>query len=108
MDLSVHVKINYVNPLDGHVKLGHTLLMSNIYDESGASSGAGISDRTSIVHNLDLATKAEFSRLALALRWVAEEKVTGYIVTPTREVIEVRKGKRKGMSGRWAAIKGEA
>lgn len=56
--------------------------------------------KSSWLHNLGLATKEEFRFLSYALRKAAETKATGYIVTPTDDVINVRKGKRLGVDGK--------
>lgn len=52
------------------------------------------------LHNLDTASKREFRFLAYALREAWEQKATGYIVTPSGEVINIRKGKRLSVDGK--------
>ena len=47
-----------------------------------------------------------FQFLAQALKAADEQKATGYIVTPSNEVIHIRKGKRPSVDGkRWVPCK---
>lgn len=53
-----------------------------------------------ILHNIG-DTPQRFTYLAQALHAAWECKATGYIITPDNEVINVRKGKRKGTGKHW-------
>lgn len=54
------------------------------------------------VHDFDTATVRDFKYLNEAMRYIAANKITGYVVTPAKEVIDTRKGKRKSVDGkRW-------
>lgn len=53
-----------------------------------------------VVHDLNRVKITRYPKLAAALRHVEEHKVTGYVVTPDSEVINVRKGKRKSADGK--------
>jgi hypothetical protein len=43
----------------------------------------------------------QFDTLYAALGYVSDKKFTGYIVDPDGAVINIRKGKRKAVDGKW-------
>lgn len=52
------------------------------------------------LHDLNNVTREEFKFLTYALNKAWEKKVTGYIVTPFDEVINLKKGRRKSVDGK--------
>jgi hypothetical protein len=58
------------------------------------------------LHDLDKPSVKDFSKWAMLLKYVWENKVTGYAVDSEGEVVNFRKGKRKGVNGKWIATWG--
>ena len=53
-----------------------------------------------IVHEVGEKPK-QFDTLSAALGYCSDRRFTGYIVDPDHNIIDIKKGKRKGADGKW-------
>lgn len=72
-------------------------LNSSSSEESASKSGT----TRHALHDLDNPGVQWFERWHALLVRVAEQQITGYAVDSEREVVRFRKGKRKGLDGKW-------
>jgi hypothetical protein len=63
-------------------------------------------DSKTMVHEIGTQPKP-FDTLHAALGYCSDRHFTGYLVTPTNDIINIRKGKRKDVNGKWISVRTE-
>lgn len=75
-------------------------IMDSLRDDLERNQSKMNDTKPARVHDFAQATVQEFRFLVEALRHCDRAKLDGYVVAPDGEVIEVKKGKRRGVGGK--------